>query len=326
MIPKNKIIVFDTNMWLKLFNESKKENIIDKSYYKELKTNNHFCILNICLIECLMRYKRQKNIHMIRSIIEYIHENNVIIGNISCLFFNPNGIKNLSNLKNNSDEKIYAQIKEWEKNRFEFKSRMITLWILTLIELLFVAFVDSDEERDRAIEYCEGKSEEIKNRLSQYFEKIEENEEHSSKNLLNIVNEIYKDIFFEFSLEFKCNECYLAVKEGLKEVDKKNPSISYIYKGLFKSPIMEYFKKRIDITLDNNFDSQIIKQVFYLRLKAFMQGEALQKNDIEDMLILSTLELDKNIIIVTDDNKMRSFLKDNNYTLGNEICDKLLIK
>ena len=57
-----------------------------------------------------------------------------------------------------------------------------------------------------------------------------------------------------------------------------------------------------------------------------MQGEPLQRNDVEDMLMLSTLELNDKLIIVTEDNKMKKFLEENTYGIGNEICEKLIMK
>ena len=69
-----------------------------------------------------------------------------------------------------------------------------------------------------------------------------------------------------------------------------------------------------------------VSTIFYQRLKSFMQGEPLQRNDVEDMLMLSTLELYDKLIIVTEDNKMKNFLKENAFDIGNEICEKLIMK
>ena len=42
--------------------------------------------------------------------------------------------------------------------------------------------------------------------------------------------------------------------------------------------------------------------------------------------MLSTLELYDKLIIVTEDNKMKNFLKENAFDIGNEICEKLIMK
>ena len=105
-----------------------------------------------------------------------------------------------------------------------------------------------------------------------------------------------------------------------------NQSISYVFKGVYDSELMSVYRRRIDAGLDKYFHSEIFKDIFYKRLKAFMQGECLQKNDVEDMLMLSVLEKDNNIILVTDDNKMISYIKNNKYNIGNKIHDSLINK
>ena len=118
---------------------------------------------------------------------------------------------------------------------------------------------------------------------------------------------------------------------------KPEQSISYIYIGVFNSYPMNIYKNRIiNRKLDLTFNSKILKEIFLLRLKDFMQGEPLQRNDPEDMIMLSVMEFDNKIILVTDDNKMISYMNNDNcyskidneikhrFKVGNEIHELLL--
>lgn len=319
----NKKIVFDTNIWLKLFSQSNLSKNVDENYFLKLKSENQFAIFNISLIECLMRFKRQNNIKAIRNSINYINENKIIIGNIQCSNFCVD-IENIYELNSKTNEDIFLEIDELARKRFECKSTIITLWIACICELLFVAFVDTDERRDEVINFCNKETLNIKEELIKYFIQNESLTKSSNKNLLKIVNKIFINLLDKFSERFEYNNDFLEFKKKFKKIDDKNNSISYIYKGVFKSNIMFVYQHRINRTLERFYPSKLFKQIFYIRLEAFMQGEPLQKNDVEDMIMLSMLEYDKDIIIVTQDNKMRNFLKDNNYEIGNTICDFLL--
>ncbi len=322
---KNKILLFDTNTALKLFKDLTKNTNIDKKFLDELRKNNTFAIFNMTVIELLMRFKRERNITKIRKILNYIHENNIIIGNIQCCFFIPK-INKLGDLNELDNKRLLEKIEEMENDRLEFKSTIITLWINCLIEILFMGFIDDKNDYKKVLEFSNEECIFIKDKIFNFF-KEKENTSCSEKiKLLPIVNEIYIEVFEKFSRKFKCNRIYSIVKKELNKLDSKQ-SISYIYKGFFKNIVIGTdYKERIDKFLDEYYNCDLFKEIFYLRLQAFMQGEPLQKNDVEDMLMLSTLELDKNILIITEDNKMRSFLKNKGHDIDIEVCDKILKK
>ena len=328
MSIENNIIMFDTNIWLKILNENgrmtNRNKIVNEDFLIELENKNIFGIFNISVIEILMRFKRDNNIQKIRNFLSFISRHELWIGTIECVFFDDVTI-NIKELSKRNDQELFDEIDKLQENRFELKSSIVTLWITSLIEMLFICFVDSDSERNDVIKYCNEKTVDIKQELIRYFKFIEANPQQRCKNLLQIVNTIYKDVFDNFATKFKYNEKYVKVKNMFNKLDSK-ASISYMYRGVFESAFMEHYKYRIEMMLNNYFDNELFKKIFYQRLKSFMQGEPLQRNDVEDMLMLSTLELYDKLIIVTEDNKMKNFLKENTYDIGNEICEKLIMK
>jgi len=326
-IEKN-IIMFDTNIWLKILNENgrrkNRNNVINEDFLIELENKNIFGIFNISVIEILMRFKRENNIQKIRDFLDFISKHDLRIGMIESVFFDDVRI-NVKELSKKKDQELLDEIDKLQEKRFELKSSIVTLWIISLLEILFIGFVNSDLERDEVIKYCNEKSLDIKKKLIKYFKRIEDNSQLRCKNLLEIVNSVYREVLDNFSTKFKCNEIYFKAKDMFQNLDSKT-SISYLYIGVFESSLMKHYKNRIEIMLNEYFDNKLFKKIFYQRLKSFMQGEPLQRNDVEDMLMLSTLELNDKLILVSEDNKMKKFLKENTYGIGNEICEKLIMK
>lgn len=326
MEVKDKYIVFDTNMWLKIFSSDPKINM---SMLTNLQKQNVFCMYNISLIEILMRFYRKNNLIKIKEILAYINKNleeeKLIIGNISSPNFHIEE-ETIRSLLNSSDEEIKSIIEEFKRNRFEYKSSVITLWIVLLLQLHSPAFSNDKEEIDNIVRCFESKIKMIKDSFIEYFNKTE-NDKKKPKNLRDITNEVFKRVLSEVAKETNItdNANYVLIQNEINKLSTSE-SVSYIFKGVYKSQLMNIYKKRIDKILDYYYKSNIFKEIFYLRLEAFMQGECLQRNDVEDMLILSTLEMDEKIVLVTDDNKMRSYIKDEKYNLGNELHDLLVSK
>lgn len=326
MEVKDKYIVFDTNMWIKIFSSDPK---IDMNMLASLQKQNVFCMYNISLIEILMRFYRKNNLLKIKEILAYINRNleeeNLVIGNISSPNFHIEE-ETIRNLLNSSDEGIKSTIEEFKRNRFEFKSAVITLWIVLLLQLHSPAFSNDKEKIDSIVRCFENKINLINDSFIAYFNKTE-NDKKKHKNLRDITNEVFKRVLSEVAKETNItdNANYVLIQNEINKLSTSE-SVSYIFKGVYKSQLMNIYKKRIDKILDYYYKSNIFKEIFYLRLEAFMQGECLQRNDVEDMLILSTLEMDEKIVLVTDDNKMRSYIKDEKYNLGNELHDLLVSK
>lgn len=322
---KNKILIFDTNIWLNIFSKSNKS--INNDYIDYLKKDNQFAIFNVSIIEILMRFKRQKNFKKIREFLQYlefhIKNEDVIIGNIQCTSFYCDFNK-ITELRFLTDQKLILEIEKLEDIRFEFKSSIISLWLICLMEILFTTFTDSYKEKDKIVELCNKRIISLRDELIKYFKTMEQ-AKNNPKSLNKIINKLFNDMFYENLKEYELNSKYIITKSKLENL-KSYQSISYLYIGIFQSEFMDIYKQRIDRTLDYFFPSTTFKKIFYLRLESFMQGEPLQRNDVEDMLMLSMFDFEKNLIIVTQDKKMKSFLKDNNYDIGNIICDKIIKK
>lgn len=320
---KDKYIVFDTNMWLKILNNNSNE--INRTLLSELQKQNELGIYNMSIIEILMRFYRKDNLPKIKEFLEYIYKNDIHIGNIGCPNFYTNP-EEIVELRTRTDKEIISTIEEYKKKRFEFKSTIIALWILILLELSCPFLADNKKHIDNIVVCCNNKANKIKDTFVEYFSSIENNNK-KTKHLRDITNKIYKEILNEIVLEnnFINNEKYVELNNTINEL-KPEQSISYILKDVYSSKLMIAYKNRIDKTLDYYYNSDSFKKIFYSRLEAFMQGECLQRNDVEDMLMLSVLEKDKNIVLVTDDNKMIEFLENNNYKLGIQVHDDLLKK
>ena len=323
----NKYIFFDTNMWLKILS---KKSEINRDLLENLQKKNQFGMYNISLIEILMRFYRKKNFKKIKEVLKYINVNinneKLVIGNINSPNFNINESKIMELMNKNDDDILSAAIEKFKKNRFEFKSSIIALWIVILLEIYSPAFTDDKSKVDDIVRCFESKSSKIKDIFVKYFYETEESE-LKSKNLRDITNKVFKEIFNEVAKETNIihNQNYILMQNEISKL-APNQSISYVFKGVYDSELMSVYRRRIDAGLDKYFHSEIFKDIFYKRLKAFMQGECLQKNDVEDMLMLSVLEKDNNIILVTDDNKMISYIKNNKYNIGNKIHDSLINK
>ena len=196
-----------------------------------------------------------------------------------------------------------------------------------MFELSCPAFANNYEHADQIVLCCESKSTKIKNAFIEYFYLIEGNNK-KVKNLRSITNKIYKDMLDEIAKETNIvdNDLYKSFQNEINKLDDTQ-SISYLYKGFYNSKAMASFKYRIIRTLDFYFNSENFKNIFFERLNAFMQGECLEKNDVEDMLMMSVMEFDNNIILVTDDEKMKNFLEQKEeYKIGNKIHNILLKK
>ena len=91
MSIENNIIMFDTNIWLKILNENgrmtNRNKIVNEDFLIELENKNIFGIFNISVIEILMRFKRDNNIQKIRNFLSFISKNELWIGTIKCVFF-----------------------------------------------------------------------------------------------------------------------------------------------------------------------------------------------------------------------------------------------
>ena len=320
-----KILVFDTNIWISLISNSNKYN---KEYLNILKKQYEFGIFNMSLIEFFMRFKREKKIFKIKEIIKYIHNNNIYVGKIECPNFEIN-VDNFYFLISKSDEELIKEIDKLQNERIRFKSSVISLWIQNIIELLYIAILE-DKSNEKDIEnifmMSNNQLKSIYNKLFEYFNNLENEEKVRSKNILDIVNKIYKEIFYSIDIKkLNYNEkVYNNIKlqiENLTEIQ----SVSYIYKGIYKNDFMNLYINRINKSLKRIFNNEIFSKIYLMRLESFMQGEPLQRNDVEDMLMLSTKELDvyNRMIIVTKDKKMKSFLKKINENDGEEIYKKL---
>lgn len=324
---KDKYIVFDTNMWIKILSNDGK---INRTLLSDLQKQNQFGMYNISLIEILMKFYRENNLVKIKEILKYIDINIkngcLIIGNIYCSNFYIENSE-ISKLMAKTDEEILLAIEELKKARFEFKSSIIALWIIILLELFCTISANDEEHFNNIVLCCGTKAKQIQNTFVEYFYNMENGNVKKIKNLRSITNKVFKEVLNEVAKEADIvdNKHYNLMQNM---IDKLKPyqSISYIFKGFYDSEVMSVYKNRIDESLDLYFNSKSFKEIFYARLKAFMQGECLQRNDVEDMLMLSVLEINDNIVLVTDDNKMRDYIKNDRYELGNKIHDSLINK
>lgn len=322
---RKNIIVFDTNIWIRLLSTNNNPPKYNMSYLDDLKKTSILSIFNISVIECLMRYKRKNNINKIKEIVSYIKNNNIYIGQISCTNFDtfPNSYSYLLEL---TDNEIMDEIDKFQEARLGIKCSVISLWIECLIEIFLMAILDTEEDYNKIFTYASSKFKVIYEKIYKFFCQNELQDEDQKNGMCDIVNKTFKDIVFNINIEeFKYNRNKyndLCIKlENLETFQ----SISYIYKGIYKSKFMNIYNQKIDASLRELFDNKLFTEIFHERLKIFMQGEPLQKNDVEDMLMISTLELDKNnqMTIVTGDKKMNKILQKLNAQNSDEIYKKI---
>ena len=319
------IIIFDTNIWLQLFNTKKKSINYNQQYLNELRKNSKIGIFNISLIECLMRFKRKNNINKIKEIVSYIKDNNIYIGQISCSNFDsfPTDYNYILEL---DDDAITKEIDKLQDIRLCFKCSVISLWIECIIELFFIVIIDEKEDFDIVFQIASSKMKYIYSEIFNYFTQNELNDDKIKNNLCDIVNKIYKDIVFNIDKEnFKFNKkIYNDLCDQIRNL-KDFQSVSYIYRGAYKHKVMKIYSHRINSSLKELFDNELFTKIFHERLESFTQGEPLQRNDVEDMLMMSTLELDKynQMTIVTKDKRMNNKLQKLNAQDSNKIYNKL---
>ena len=319
---ENKILIFDTNIWIELLKNKNSKKRYNVDYFEELKENFSIGIFNMSIIEYLMRFKRKNNLDKIREIINYIKINNFSIGQITSPNFNDFP-KNYDYLLNLDDNDLIIEIDKLQRKRLSFKSDVISMWIMSLIEIIFINIISEPNEIGDLFVEINKQFVNVKKELYDYFILMEEKDENK-KNICKIFNDIYINVFFSVNIE-KFRYSKKIYDDICFEINnlKSNQSISYLYKGVYSTEFMNIYKKRLNRSLDKYYNNNFFKDIFYERLECFMQNEPLQKNDVEDMLMLSMLEKNNNIIIVTKDKKMKLFMKKINKDYSEEICNKL---